>query len=132
MVLSISNISLQNCYSESFTTNSYVSLKTWKSSSMDVFPYTVYTHQPHMTYRCATFTMGMDSSFIIHSKCLPIQKDVSLSNSLLTTSLAIGFKGNKMFTQFVISFIIQPSSLFDCYTITQLNNIISFFISCRF
>ena len=58
-------------------------LKTRIFSSTDVFLYTVYNHQPHMTYRCATFIVGMDSSFIIQSKCLPIQKDVSLSNSLV-------------------------------------------------
>ena len=42
MVLLISNISLQECYSESFIANSYFPLKTQKFSPTDVFPYTVY------------------------------------------------------------------------------------------
>ena len=41
MALLISNISLQNCYSESFTANSYFPLKTQKFFPTDVFPYTV-------------------------------------------------------------------------------------------
>ena len=42
MAWSISNISLQNCYSETFTANSYFPLKTRKVSPMDVFRFTVY------------------------------------------------------------------------------------------
>ena len=41
MALSISNISLQNCYSKSFTANSYFLLKKRKFSHTDVFPYMV-------------------------------------------------------------------------------------------
>ena len=40
LALSIGNISLQNCYSESFTTNSYFLLKMQKFSPTDVFPFT--------------------------------------------------------------------------------------------
>ena len=42
MALLISNISLQNCYSEGFTTNSYFPLKTQKFFPVDVFSYIVY------------------------------------------------------------------------------------------
>ena len=41
MALSISNISLQKCYSESFTANSYFPLKTQNFSPVDIFLYTV-------------------------------------------------------------------------------------------
>ena len=41
LALSISNISLQNCYSESFTANSYFLLKMQTFSPADVFPFTV-------------------------------------------------------------------------------------------
>ena len=41
MALLISNISLQSCYCESFTANSYFLLKIQKYSPTDVFPFTV-------------------------------------------------------------------------------------------
>ena len=41
MVLSISNISLQNCYNESCTTNSYFPLKMQKVFSCRCFPYMI-------------------------------------------------------------------------------------------
>ena len=41
MALSISNISLQNCYSKSFTVNSYFPLKTRKFYPTDFFLYTL-------------------------------------------------------------------------------------------
>ena len=40
MAFSISNISLRNCYSKSFTTNSYFPLTTQQFCSTDVFLYT--------------------------------------------------------------------------------------------
>ena len=40
--LLISNISLQVCYSETFTANSHFPLETWKFPPVDIFPYTVY------------------------------------------------------------------------------------------
>ena len=42
MALSISNLSLKNCYSEIFTVNSYFPLKMQKFSPADVFPYTIF------------------------------------------------------------------------------------------
>ena len=42
MALSISNISLQKCYSKSFIENSYFPLKTRKFFPMDAFPYMVF------------------------------------------------------------------------------------------
>ena len=82
MALSISNISLQNCYSKSFTVNSYFQLKPWKFSPIDVFPCTVYEKSPkkwhefeevisdlqqyvfirwccNKTYLCKWFQMGL-------------------------------------------------------------------------
>ena len=51
MAWSISNISLQNCYSESFTANSYFPLKTRKFSPADVFRHTVYCTFNFVTVR---------------------------------------------------------------------------------
>ena len=44
MALSVSNISLAKCYSESFIVKSHFPLKTWKFSHTDVFLYTVYVY----------------------------------------------------------------------------------------
>ena len=82
MALLISNICLQNCYSESFTVNSYFQLKPRKFSLTDVFPCTVYEKSPkkchefeevisdlqqyvfirwccNKTYLCKWFQMGL-------------------------------------------------------------------------
>ena len=41
MTLSISNISLQKCYRESFTTNNHFPINMQKFSQMDVLPHTI-------------------------------------------------------------------------------------------